>query len=129
MLSYRVKANVAGFSLIELVVVIIVIGILATVAVPKLFDLSSDARQSSVNSVAGALNTASSANYHKRISSGFTAGIPVANCTDVSGVLSTSNQLPSGYSISSAEVDSGAPKECTVTYGSSTATFIAYGTS
>lgn len=39
--------NRAGFSLVELVVVVLIMGILAAVAAPKMFDKMSDARESS----------------------------------------------------------------------------------
>ncbi|RTR31239.1 prepilin-type N-terminal cleavage/methylation domain-containing protein [Shewanella atlantica] len=47
-----------GFTLIELVVVIIILGILAVTAAPKFINLQSDARQSALQGVKGAIQGA-----------------------------------------------------------------------
>ncbi len=47
----------SGFTLIELVVVIVILGILAAVAVPKFVDLADEAREASVEGIAGGLRS------------------------------------------------------------------------
>ncbi|MFP4611417.1 MAG: type II secretion system protein, partial [Thiohalophilus sp.] len=47
-----------GFTLIELVVVIVILGLLAATALPKFIDVTTDARESSVQGVAGGLRAA-----------------------------------------------------------------------
>ncbi len=64
-----------GFTLIELVVVIIILGVLAAVAVPKFTDLSGDARTAAGRGVAGAISSGSSINYAARQAGNATATV------------------------------------------------------
>ena len=57
--------NQKGFTLIELIIVIVVLGILAVTAAPQFINFSSDARTSTVKGLIGALQGASQTDYAK----------------------------------------------------------------
>lgn len=138
----------AGFTLIELVTVIVILGILAAFAVPRFVNLSTEARISTVKGLAGSVRAASALAHAQALINGQTGASGTVNMngqnvSTVYGYPGTGDivdalQSHDGFTFTSSSglfTKDGAatPANCSVTYtapaGANTAPTIAVDTS
>lgn len=115
----------SGFTLIELVAVIVILGALAVVALPRFIDLQGEADEAAVQGVAGGLGSASALNLAGAIA-GDADATTVTDCNDIGPLLQ--GGLPGEYTIPSQTISSntrGIEADCNVqtTNGNFDATF------
>jgi MSHA pilin protein MshA len=126
------KFKSLGFTMIELIVVIVILGVLSAVALPKFIDLKGDAVNATVNGVAGAAASAMNINY---AGCALTGNVATANkCATVNtcsaaqvGVL-LQGGLPAGFAIAASGAAIGTTNgntgECVVSKEGKSASFL-----
>ena len=94
--------NQKGFTLIELVMIIVILGLLAAVAVPKYADLRTEAALAAAEGVYGGANAATAINFAARLFS------PTGSSaiTDATSLIAAMEELPQGWTITAGSLHS-----------------------
>lgn len=109
-MNFKRPVKQAGFTLIELIVVIVILGIMAATALPKFVDVSSDARTAKMQAAAGAIKSVAAMEYAKSAATGTATYPTTAAAYAGAGLVATD------YVIDGDDIQDAGKAACKITY-------------
>lgn len=97
--NFKSKHAQAGFTLIELIVVIVILGVLAATALPKFADLGGDARVAKMQAAQGAMKAAAATFHGQWLAAGSPASVTPSTILQEGVPIEYTNGFPSAAGI------------------------------